>query len=177
MPLASRRDSLRYFAWPAYATAAVIVLAAGIDLAQTLWPFAPMDPAWRYGAAGFLSGSLVTPSLAALLALGTALYFEHVRVQLALAAAAALACLLFVAAGISFTLDALVVGSQTQPNAQDTLLIAQAKALIKLGLGFILTWLYAVAAYRSARDLRQADRRARASSEMVVSASGKAGAS
>lgn len=172
-----RRDPLRHLILPAYGTAFVILASATLDLAQAVWPFQPTEPGWRYGTAGFLSGSIVTPSLAALLALAVALHFRHAGVQYLLAAAGVVACLVLMAAGVIFTLDGILLGNRVQPNAQNTLLVAQVKALAKLGLGFILAWLYALSAWRSARSLSQASGKTPESADMLVSSRQAAGRS
>lgn len=173
-----RRDPLRYLVAPAYGTVLVILASAGLDLAQAVWPFQPGDMGWRYGVAGFVSGSIVTPSLAALLALAVALRFGHAAIQYLLAAAGAVACVALLAAGVTLMLDGNQLSTLVQPNAENTFLVSQMKGLAKLALAAVLACVYTGAAWLSARSLTAAGRKPpeREGADMLVSsrrASGK----
>jgi hypothetical protein len=156
----SHRDPLRYLVVPAYGTALVILASASLDLVQAVWPFQPTEVGWRYGVAGFVSGSIVTPSLAALLALAVALRFGHVTIQYLLVVAGAAACLVLMIAGATLILDGSQLASLVQPNAENTFRVSQVRGAAKLGLGFVLAFAYTAAAWRGARSRARARRKA-----------------
>jgi hypothetical protein len=115
-----------------YCVGTLLVVVTLIDFAVTVWPFAPSEVEWRYGAIGLFAGYTLTPVLGGLLLAVAAAVAGHRAALRAigvvhLVAAVALA---FVLAG--FTLDVLQVRRQTAPDVQAVTEIGSARAGLKL---------------------------------------------
>jgi hypothetical protein len=131
-------------AGPAYFVGGLCVLVSILDYAGAVWPAAPADVQWRYGAVGLLSGFTLTPLLGSLVLLATAGLARHrgaLRGVGATSMVAAIALLVLLAA---FGLDAVQVSRDAASPEQRTVaalgatragikLLATAAALFWLG--------------------------------------------
>lgn len=138
-------------AWPVYVVALTLIVLPLVDLVANVWPFAPAEAAWRYGALGLLSGFLLTPLLGLLMAVLMAAHEGHpimLRISAWVSLAAAAACLACV---LLFALDVLQVRSSVPPEARTTFDIGAAKAELKyLAVAVALVWLW-IGGRRAAR--------------------------
>jgi hypothetical protein len=153
-----RSSALSRLAWPVYFVAATLIVLPLVDLVANVWPLAPAEAAWRYGALGLFSGFLLTPLLGFLMAVLMAAYQGHavmLRISAWVSLVAAVACLACV---VLFALDVLQVRASVPAEAQRTFDIGAAKAELKyLAVAVGLLWLW-IGGRRSARST---DRRAR----------------
>jgi len=146
-------------AWPVYVTAVTLIILPLIDLFANVWPLAPGEAAWRYGALGLFSGFLLTPLLGFLMLVLMTAYQGHVgalRTGSWISLVGAAACL---SCAVLFAFDVLQVRVSVPPEARGTFDIGAAKAEIKyLAVAVVLAWLW----FGGRRAARSWDRRARA---------------
>src|SRR5687768_7635051 len=76
-----RRDSrgprLLHLVGPGYAVGGLFILIPFLDNVISVWPFRLGEVAWRFGAVGLFSRSLLTPLLGLFLLLGLSILAEH----------------------------------------------------------------------------------------------------
>jgi hypothetical protein len=117
-----------------YPVAALLVLVPCIEVAAGSWPFQTSELSWRFGVAGIVLKTVVTPILGLLLAMGAAAFLEHRRVLRALSAAAMAisAAALLVAA--TFSMDFLQLRAMIAPQQRAGMTVASATALLMAAL-------------------------------------------
>ena len=125
-----------------YFLAAVLVVVPAVDLITNVLPLTPSSVAWRYGTVGLLSGFLLTPLLGIFLACWTAHLMEHQRIQKILAVLNGVSGGVLLLLVLLFTLDAVQLRSQTNPDTLRMFDVGVVKAVIKNLLGVAaLAWL------------------------------------
>jgi hypothetical protein len=123
----------------AYAATTMVMAFFVVDLVASLWPMQPGRLEWRYGAGGFLSGSLVTVTFALLIAVAAAATARSRVARRVVGSAAILgAALLLITSGV-FALDALQLRARIQPETMTSFQATTARALFKLWLA-TATW-------------------------------------
>ena len=135
---------------PAYAAALMIFLFAVLDLYTGLRPIEVGNVDWRFGAVGFLSGSLMSFLFAGLIALAVATRFGHRALARVLGVLGFVAVLVLLVSTVGFVLDALQIRGRFQPNAANSFEVAMGKAAFKLVAGAAVAGVYGWAAWRAA---------------------------
>lgn len=139
-----------------YCVGSLLILISAFDFLSTIWPFAPGDVSWRYGAAGFLAGYTLTPLLGGFLLASVAALAGHQGALRLIGLLHLLAAILVLAVIGAFGLDALQIQRQTQPDARGFTNANSARAVIKLGLTLVAVAWVGIAGLRQARRLRGA---------------------
>ncbi|MFW6078227.1 MAG: hypothetical protein ACODAE_01310 [Gemmatimonadota bacterium] len=150
-------SAVERFAGAAYFVCALLVLLPAADFLANVWPWAPGDIEWRYGAYGLLSGFLMTPTLGVLLVLLLSTTLGHRRTAKVLAAAAGLIALVILSGAAAYALDAVQIRSGMPEAGRARFDIGSVKAVTKNVLSAVaLGWL-GLAAWRSAASSRPRD--------------------
>ncbi len=135
----------------AYCVGALLIVVSLFDYAVGVWPFAPNQIEWRYGAVGLLAGYTLTPLLGGLIlsvAAATAGHRVALRGLGIWHLVVALGLVLLIG---SFSLDALQVRRDTDAQSRLVTEVGSARAAVKLLLTAIgAAWL-GIAALRQAR--------------------------
>lgn len=134
-------DWLDRLAGPIYFATILFIVLPAVDLVTNVWPLRLGDVGWRYGAAGLLSGFLLTPLFGLLLAWVVASLGRHRRAMLFISLFAAVGALVLAVIALGFVLDALQVRSGLSPNDMPHFEIGALKALLKYGVVILaLLW-------------------------------------
>jgi len=115
----------------AYATALLLAAMPIIEAIATALPLSPRSTAWRLGAAGLLSRSLLLALLGMTLTAGLAAYMQHRRTLRALSIIAAMSSVVFLCAAGLFALDSIQMHSQVDAAARLAFRAATVIALVK----------------------------------------------
>jgi hypothetical protein len=151
----------RALAFGGYAIAAYLVLAPLTETFLQLWPFRIGDARWRYGAAGVMSQSLMTPLLGLLLAVGIAVYLGHRTRARLLAALSTLGSLVTLIVIPLFVLDAVEMRAllpRDQGAPTGSFDVATAAALLKMVAAVIIGLALARGAWVGTRGVVAAGR-------------------
>jgi len=124
-------DWLDRISAPLYFATILLVALPALDLVANIWPLRFGDVGWRYGAAGLMSGYLLTPLLGLLLAWVVASLGRHRRAMLITSVFAVFGALVLVVIVLGFALDALQVRSGISPENMSHFEIGALKALLK----------------------------------------------
>ncbi len=116
-----------------YLVAALLVVTPVMDTLTNVWPLAFGDLRWRYGAAGLLSGFLLTSLLGMALAVLTAVALRHRRVLAVLFVLNVAAAVVLLAATGLFGLDVLQVRVTVPMESRGLFDVGAVKALVKHG--------------------------------------------
>lgn len=126
----------------AYCVGALLIVVSLFDYAVGVWPFAPGQIEWRYGAVGLLAGYTLTPLLGGLIlsvAAATAGHRGTLRGLGIWHLVVALGLVLLIG---SFSLDALQVRRDTDAESRLVTEVGSARAAVKLLLTAIgAAWL------------------------------------
>jgi hypothetical protein len=144
----------RTLALPAYLIATLVVVIPFAEGVITVLPLRPGAVAWRFGAAGVLSSSLLTPLLGLLLLAVIALLLDHRIVLRAVAVVSALSCLLLIGSATLFVLDAVQLRTAVVAEAKETYDAASVQALLKQCAVLAGAAALAVAAWRASKPKR-----------------------
>jgi hypothetical protein len=139
---------------PAYLTAALLVIVPFGDSLLSIHPFRPSLVLWRFGAAGILTTSLLTPLLGLLLATGVAAASDHRKMLLSISTICVMASVCLMAALALFTLDAIQVRAQIDTAGQGGFTVAFFQAGIKQFLFAVLALWLAIGGFRTASRLK-----------------------
>jgi hypothetical protein len=144
----------------AVAVATMVMVFFAVDLVAALWPIRPGLMQWRYGAGGFVSGSLVTVSFA-LLVFVAVTADTGLRVRQAMGSVLMLGALLLLATTGMFVLDALQLRRTVQPEMKTSFDATTARSVFKLLAGATVWTVLGVIAFRSGAPAasRSAERR------------------
>jgi hypothetical protein len=153
-------------ALPTYLVALMLAILPLMELGSAIGSFLPGDLRWRFGAVGLVSGSIAGVVLGLFLAVVAAHLLQHRWALRVLSIAAGIAAFLFLCLIALFTLDALQVRGQVQPQALRSFAIASFRALLSLGVGFVVT---TAIAYTGSRLAFGREKRARAASSSETS--------
>lgn len=153
---ASPAPGLSVFSGAAYAIGGLFILIPVFDLLLNLWPMAPGELGWRYGAVGLFANFLHTPLLGALIITLFAAAVRHRRVLLVSGIVWWVGAVVLALALITFSLDAL----QLRPTVlEDSRLVYQTSVARAAGKHLTAAIAFALlgrAALRTARRLRPA---------------------
>lgn len=171
----SRSDRLTRLAWPLLVVGTLLIVMPMIDLGTTLMPFQARAIRWRFGAAGLISGALVSPLLGLTAIFGAGLIRESRGIERTVGVIASLAALCIGGLLLMFALDAVQLRGLVRPEAQTAFDGATIKAFLQqiAALGASIT--IAVAALRAARaesaaQERPVARRSREQEPLLVGA-------
>jgi hypothetical protein len=138
-----------------FATFLFIVLPA-IDFVANVWPLRVGDASWRYGAAGFLSGYLLTPLLGLVLGFLVAALCRHRRALTVLSVVCGIGTVLLLVISLEFILDALQVRSGIAAADKGHFDVGAVKALLKYWAMVVALLWAGIVGWRIARDERRA---------------------
>ena len=118
----------------AYPVAALLVLIPCIEVTTGSWPFQTSELSWRFGVAGIMLKTVVTPLLGLLVAMSAAAFLEHRRVlrTLSVVALAVAVGTLLVAA--MFSMDFLQLRAMIAPPQRQGMTVASGSALLMAAL-------------------------------------------
>jgi hypothetical protein len=142
-------DSWKYFLWPTYVVAFVLLVVPLIDALHSIWPLRPGILQWRFGSVGVVSGGIMTPLLAELLIFSVAVILGHRWLQIGLASINALVAVIVMCVIILFALDSVQQSAAVRPDAMLSFKIAVAKTFLRLILTALATGSLAFAGYKS----------------------------
>jgi hypothetical protein len=125
-----------------YLLAIILIVVPLVDAATTAMPSHAGNVQWRFGAIGLLSNTLLTPGLGFLLAVVTAVTFQHLRTQRALAILSWLAIVALVGLLVMFTLDALQTRPLVRPEHRIAYYVACVTAACKMVLWMVAFFLF-----------------------------------
>lgn len=166
----TRLESFRHLAGPLYATAIAVTLLPFVELVLTVLPWTPGDLSWRYGAAGLLSRTLVTPLVGLAIFLATAATLGHRGALRAILLVALGGVVLLSAVSALFLFDMLEMRAMVRPDATAAFRAGAAMALLKLAVGIGVLLTFAVGARGLLRANDRARRAAPSADEEVSSA-------
>ena len=149
------RVGLRRLRVPAYAFLLVTGVFQVADFVINASPAHLSQVTWRFGLLGIAANSVGNLLLLILLAYAVALIDGDRVVLRVVGAASALLAVLLLAGAASFALDAIQVRPRTDPQAADRFAIVAGQAMIKLVAEAILSIVFAVAALRTAGDVKR----------------------
>ena len=139
---------------PAYFTAALLIIFPFGDSLLSVHPFRPSLVLWRFGAAGILTSSLLTPILGLLLAAGVAAAAKHRRMLQFISVLCLIASICLTAAMALFVLDSIQVRAQVDTTGQGGFVQALFQAGIKQFLMAVLALWLAIGGFRTASRLK-----------------------
>jgi hypothetical protein len=125
-----------------YLLAVILIVVPLFDAASTTLPFRASNVQWRFGAAGLLSNTLLTPGLGFLLAVVTAVTLQHVRTQRVLAILSWVAIVALAGLLVMFTLDALQTRAMIRPEQHLAFNVACITAVCKMLLWMVAFYLF-----------------------------------
>lgn len=161
-------DQQRFIAPSAYFMAAILVVFPLSELVITVWPLHFGTTAWRFGAAGLLSRTLMTPLLGILLAAATAMFFGHRKTLRTVGIVSLVLAVLLVAACGLFALDALEMRVQVNPKVKHAFDVATVQAMAKLGICLLWSAVLALGTFKALKKPRGAAKRDRAADRPVL---------
>jgi hypothetical protein len=136
---------------PAYAIAFLLILFPLLDTALSVFPPRFGEVAWRFGATGIFSRTLMTPLLGLLLAFAVALLREQRKMQRAIAIVSALAAVVVIGAMGMFVLDAVQMRVQVRPQAKTAFDVASLVALGRFTLGLLILVAFAISGWQASQ--------------------------
>lgn len=162
-PLASERRlptrTMRRVAVPAYLVAAILVLFPVSDAVATVWPLRPGDVAWRFGAGGLVSRSLVSPFLGLLITFTVALLLDHRRTLRVFAVITALLAISFGSLALLFALDSVQMRARVQPELLSQFDLAWLVGIGKLGVAGLILLTFTIVSWIASRSSSRRARR------------------
>lgn len=142
---------LRPLAWAAYAVALLLIIMPLVELVLGIWPLRIGQLNWRFGAAGLVSQSVMTPLLGMLLAVATAAAVGHRLLARVLSGIAVAGGILGILAIAMFTLDALEARASVRPEAMVAFDRATIVAGMRYSLGTITAFLLGIGGWKASR--------------------------
>lgn len=162
-PLASERRlptrTMRRVAVPAYLVAAILVFFPVLDAVTTVWPPRSGDLAWRFGAAGLVSRSLVSPFLGLLITFSVALLLDHRRTLRLFAVVTGLLALSFASLAILFALDSVQMRARVAPESLSRFDLAWLVGIGKLGVAGLSLLTFTIVSWIASRSSSRRARR------------------
>lgn len=118
----------------AYLVGALLVLVPCIEVATGSWPFQTSELSWRFGVAGIVMKTMVTPLLGLLVAMSAAAFLEHRRVLRTLSVVAMLIAVGTLLVAAMFSMDFLQLRAMIAPPQRAGMTVASATALLMAAL-------------------------------------------
>jgi hypothetical protein len=143
--------TLRFLSWPTYLVASLLAVVPFLDWAVAVWPLQLGNMRWRVGAAGQLSGGLMTVLLGLLLLLAVAVLLEQPRVLRLVAALGALLAAGTLVLLTLFLLDVLQLRGSVRPELVRSFDVVAFQALVKQLVAVAAGVVLAVSAIRAVR--------------------------
>lgn len=148
--------SKKHLTIPGYLCAVLLASFPLVDSLLAVWPLRLGELSWRFGSAGLVSRTLLTPLLWLLLAYAIALLAEQRRVLRGISILSALITAMIVALIPLFLLDAVQMRAQVVPAAIFAFTVASVAALAKYMLAAIVTLSFAIFGWKASRRSRVA---------------------
>lgn len=148
--------TLRPLVWAAYAVALLLIIMPLVELVLGIWPLRVGQLNWRFGAAGLVSQSVMTPLLGMFLAVATAAAMGHRMLARILSGVAIGAGVLGILAIGMFALDALEARASVRPEAMMAFDRATLVAILRYSLGTITAFLLGIGGWKASRKGRSA---------------------
>ena len=167
--------SLRLLAWPGYLVAFLLMFVPFLDWAVTVWPLQFGNMRWRVGAAGQLSGGLMTVLIGLLVVFAIALALDQRRAQRVVVVLSGLLAAGTLVLVSLFVLDVAQLRGSVRPEVVHAFDIVAIQALTKQLLTLLTTLAFAVAAFKASRA-DGAARRARGAKDAPPVVVGSGGA-
>jgi hypothetical protein len=142
---------VRGIARAGYLIGALLIILPLVDALPVLFSPHVSDVRWRLGAAGILSGALMTPLFGTFVLMVAAAVLEHRRRLRILAWLCLVLAVVLTAAGGMFALDFLEVRHLAPEASRTSLTEASIKALVKFGLGALVAAGYGLVVLRATR--------------------------
>lgn len=120
--------------WPAYLVAFMLVVIPLFDAVMSVYPFSPWNEQWRFGALGLLSNAFMIPAIGLLIALTTAVMYDHVRFLRVLGFVCTLAGAFVGLMILLFALDSVQAQANITPDASLPFVVASITAVVKMVL-------------------------------------------
>lgn len=142
---------LRPLAWAAYAVALLLIIMPLVEVVLGIWPLRVGQVNWRFGAAGLVSQSVMTPLLGLFLAIATAALVGHriaARVLSVIALAGGIMGILAIA---MFGLDALEARASVRPESMTAFDRASIVAGVRYILGTVTAFLLGIGGWKASR--------------------------
>jgi hypothetical protein len=155
----SIRYRLRVLTVPLSIVAVLMVVTPAFDLLASVWPVQAGSVYWRFGAAGLLSGFLLTPLLGLAIATGVAATVYRSSALLAVGSVCLLGTIAVAALVPLLALDFLQLRGSVPPAEQALFDSAALKAFVKAGTSAIGLALLATANLRLWRAAANEQRR------------------
>ncbi len=148
-----------HIAWPLYLTGLLIIVFPLLEFVLTVWPPSPGVLSWRFGTAGLLGRSIMTPMVGLAIVLATATFLGHSGVQRAVMVLgfAGTAVLLLVA-GL-FALDLVQFRAQVRAGAKTAYDVSSVVTLLKFLAAAVVLLAFGLSGLRSLRHKRAEERR------------------
>ena len=169
---------MRHLAWPAYLTAAALIVFPVIDALSTLWPMSPELLRWRFGAVGVVTNGLVISLAGAVLAFAVAASLGQRLVQQVLAWTSLVVGLVLLLSTMAFALDSVQLRVEIRPEVMTQFYIATARTCGKLLFFATAAALLGISTLRSLRRTSAAEQetsRRRRPVDIVVGPPSRAG--
>lgn len=147
---------LGVFSAAVYTIGGLFIVIPVFDLLLNLWPMAPGELGWRYGALGLFANFLHTPLLGALIVTLFAAAARHRRVLLAGGILWWVGTAVLLLALITFAFDALQLRATVLSESRLVYQTSVARALGKHATSAVAFGLLGYAAIRAARRLKPA---------------------
>lgn len=150
----------------------MVVLFFLVDLVASLWPIQPRRLEWRYGAGGFVSGSLVTVTIAILIAVAVVTTSASRTARKVFGFAVILGATVLLGTAALFGMDALQLRHRVEPEMLTSFDATTARAVFKLLVGAGIWTVLGLAALRASKDDRGRTRGRRARTGAVEESRG-----
>ena len=148
-----------HIAWPLYLTGLVIIAFPLLEFVLTVWPPSPGVLSWRFGTAGLLGRSIMTPMVGLVILFATASYLGHTGVRRAVMVLGfAGTAVLLLAAGL-FTLDLVQFRAQVRAGAKAAYDVSSVVTLLKFFAAAAVFLAFGLSGLRSLRHSRAEERR------------------
>ncbi len=148
-----------HIAWPLYLTGLVIIVFPLLEFVLTVWPPSPGVLSWRFGTAGLLGRSIMTPMVGLVIVFATAAFLGHTRVQRAvmvLGFAGTVALLLVT--GL-FALDLVQFRAQVRAGSKAAYDVSSVVTMLKFLAAAVVMLAFGLSGLRSLRHARAEERR------------------
>lgn len=149
----------------AYPVGALLVLVPCIEVATGSWPFQTSELSWRFGVAGIMLKTVVTPILGILVAMAAAAFLEHRRTLRALSVVALVVSVGTLLVAAMFSMDFLQLRAMIAPAQRPGMTVAAGTALLMAALAVPAAAALGVGGWKATR---QAGARAKKAAPSLV---------
>jgi hypothetical protein len=148
-------ESARRLRIPGYLIMWTVTIVQLVDVVIRAWPFRIHSPAWRLGVIGFAANAVGTTMISFLVILGIAVAVGDRGVSMLVAAVSAVAAVLCLLATGIFTLDALQMKGQVDPNLSHQYDLSSFWLVARVLVAVLIFGILAMSAFRISKALRR----------------------